>query len=59
MRAFIARRILIMIPMMLLASVICFWITELQPGDFVSQYLDNPQDITGADQVAQGEAGSG
>ncbi|MFY9134566.1 MAG: ABC transporter permease [Bacillota bacterium] len=43
MRAFIARRILIMIPMMLLASVICFWITELQPGDFVSQYLDNPR----------------
>lgn len=32
-----------MIPMMLLASVICFWITELQPGDFVSQYLDNPR----------------
>ena len=43
MRAFIARRILIMIPMMLMASVICFWITELQPGDFVSQYLDNPR----------------
>lgn len=32
-----------MIPMMILASVICFWITELQPGDFVSQYLDNPR----------------
>ncbi len=43
MRAFIARRILIMIPMMVLASVVCFWITELQPGDFVSQYLDNPR----------------
>ncbi|MCR4403586.1 MAG: ABC transporter permease [Firmicutes bacterium] len=43
MRAFIARRILIMIPMMVLASVICFWITELQPGDFVTQYLDNPR----------------
>ncbi|MGE5588727.1 MAG: ABC transporter permease [Clostridia bacterium] len=43
MRAFIARRILIMIPMMILASVICFWITELQPGDFVTQYLDNPR----------------
>ncbi|MGE5593244.1 MAG: ABC transporter permease [Betaproteobacteria bacterium] len=43
MRAFIARRFLIMIPMMVLASVICFWITELQPGDFVSQYLDNPR----------------
>ncbi|MFA6694351.1 MAG: ABC transporter permease, partial [Bacillota bacterium] len=43
MWAFILRRTLIMIPMMLLASVICFIIIELQPGDFVSQYLDNPR----------------
>ena len=43
MWAFIVRRILIMIPMMLLASIICFIIIELQPGDFVSQYLDNPR----------------
>lgn len=43
MWAFIVRRTLIMIPMMILASVICFVIIELQPGDFVSQYLDNPR----------------
>ncbi len=43
MWAFIIRRILIMIPMMILASIICFVIIELQPGDFVSQYLDNPR----------------
>ena len=30
-------------PMMIVISVICFGITELQPGDFVSQYLDNPR----------------
>ncbi len=43
MLPFITRRFLIMIPMMVLTSIICFWITELQPGDFVSQYLDNPR----------------
>lgn len=43
MWSFIVRRSLIMIPMMILVSVICFGIIELQPGDFVSQYLDNPR----------------
>ncbi|HPB64087.1 MAG: ABC transporter permease [Thermotogaceae bacterium] len=43
MWSFIVRRLLIMIPMMFFISVICFVITELQPGDFVSQYLDNPR----------------
>ncbi len=32
-----------MIPMMFLISVICFIVTELQPGDFLSQYLENPR----------------
>ena len=32
-----------MLPMMFFISVICFVITELQPGDFGSQYLDNPR----------------
>ncbi|WP_448375798.1 ABC transporter permease [Fervidobacterium sp.] len=41
--SFIVRRILIMIPMMVIVSIICFTITELQPGDFLSQYLDNPR----------------
>lgn len=32
-----------MIPMMFLISVLCFIITELQPGDFATQYLNNPR----------------
>jgi len=32
-----------MIPMMFVISFICFFLTELQPGDFVSQYLENPR----------------
>lgn len=43
MWSFIVRRILIMIPMMFFVSVICFVVTELQPGDFLSQYLENPR----------------
>jgi peptide/nickel transport system permease protein len=43
MWTFIVRRILIMIPMMFFVSVICFVVTELQPGDFLSQYLENPR----------------
>jgi len=41
--SFIVRRLLIMIPTMFIISIICFVITELQPGDFLSQYLDNPR----------------
>lgn len=43
MWSFIVRRILIMIPMMFFVSLICFVVTELQPGDFLSQYLENPR----------------
>ena len=43
MWAFIVRRALIMIPMMFLVSMICFTVTELQPGDFATQYLNNPR----------------
>lgn len=43
MWSFIVRRILIMIPMMFLISIVCFVVTELQPGDFLSQYLENPR----------------
>ncbi|HOO34138.1 MAG TPA: ABC transporter permease [Thermotogota bacterium] len=43
MASFIVRRLLIMVPMMLVISFICFFLTELQPGDFVSQYLENPR----------------
>ncbi len=31
-----------MVPMMLLVSIVCFAVVELQPGDYVSQFLNNP-----------------
>lgn len=43
MWSFILRRVLIIIPMMFIISILCFAITELQPGDFLTQYLDNPR----------------
>lgn len=42
MWSFIIRRLLIMIPTMFLISVLCFIITELQPGSFASQFMENP-----------------
>lgn len=42
MFSFITRRFLIMIPMMLVVSVVCFTVVELQPGDYASQFLNNP-----------------
>ncbi len=41
MLSYIIRRILIMIPMMFVISVICFTIIKLQPGSYISQYLEN------------------
>ncbi|HOO74342.1 MAG TPA: ABC transporter permease [Tepiditoga sp.] len=43
MWSFITRRLLIMIPMMFFISIISFTITELQPGDFATQFLNNPR----------------
>ena len=43
MISYIVRRILISLPMMLIISVLVFFITELQPGDFASQYINNPR----------------
>ncbi len=45
MWSFVIRRVLIMVPMMLAVSMICFAVVELQPGDYVTQFLSNP-DIT-------------
>ena len=42
MLSFIVRRMLIIIPMMLVVSVVCFVVVELQPGDYASQFLNNP-----------------
>lgn len=37
------RRLLYMIPMMVLISILCFIVISLQPGDFGSQYFANPR----------------
>ncbi|MCG8477625.1 MAG: hypothetical protein MI724_00890 [Spirochaetales bacterium] len=38
MLQFIVKRVLIMIPTLLLVSVISFWIIQLPPGDYVTTY---------------------
>ncbi|MFW5788898.1 MAG: ABC transporter permease [Spirochaetota bacterium] len=38
MLQFIAKRVLIMIPTLLLVSIISFWIIQLPPGDYVTTY---------------------
>jgi len=43
MSSFIIRRLLIMIPMMFMISIISFTITEIQPGDFATQFMNNPR----------------
>lgn len=40
---FILRRILIMIPTLLLVSVVCFAAIQLQPGSFTDRYLEDPR----------------
>lgn len=40
---YIVRRILYMIPMMFLISVISFAVIKIQPGEFGSQYFENPR----------------
>ncbi|NLW20542.1 MAG: ABC transporter permease [Clostridiales bacterium] len=39
MLRFISRRLLVMIPMVLLISVIVFFVIQLPPGDFMSSYI--------------------
>lgn len=39
MLAYVFRRILVMIPVLLIISVICFIIVELPPGDFLTSYI--------------------
>ncbi len=43
MTSYIIRRILIMIPMMFAISVICFIVVKLEPGSYISQYMENPR----------------
>ncbi|MFC4638317.1 ABC transporter permease [Deinococcus hohokamensis] len=43
MLTYALRRILGMIPTLLLISVVCFTVIQLQPGSFIDQYLDDPR----------------
>ena len=43
MTIFIIRRVLIMVPTLLLVSVVCFGTIQLQPGSFTDRYLEDPR----------------
>ena len=43
MLSYALRRILGMVPTLLLISVVCFIVIQLQPGSFIDQYLDDPR----------------
>ncbi|MBW6456549.1 MAG: ABC transporter permease [Trueperaceae bacterium] len=43
MLVYLIRRILVMIPTLLLVSVICFAVIQLQPGSFADRYLEDPR----------------
>ncbi len=40
---YLLRRILIFIPTLLLVSVVCFTVIQLQPGSFTDRYLEDPR----------------
>jgi len=40
---YLTRRILLMIPTLLLVSVVCFTVIQLQPGSFADRYLEDPR----------------
>ena len=43
MLVYLTRRILLMIPTLLLVSVVCFTVIQLQPGSFADRYLEDPR----------------
>ncbi|UBV44834.1 ABC transporter permease (plasmid) [Deinococcus taeanensis] len=43
MLTYTLRRVLGMIPTLLLISVVCFAVIQLQPGSFIDQYLEDPR----------------
>lgn len=43
MFSYIVRRLVTMIPMMVLISILCFTVIKLQPGDFTTQFLTDPR----------------
>jgi peptide/nickel transport system permease protein len=50
---YIARRLLLLIPLLLLVSLLAFLIIQLPPGDFVDTYVRNLQDQGGSVNAAQ------
>lgn len=40
---YILRRLFFMIPMMVIISILCFTVIKLQPGDFTTQFLNDPR----------------
>ena len=43
MLSFILRRVLGMVPTLLIISAVCFLVIKLQPGSFTDQYLEDPR----------------
>jgi peptide/nickel transport system permease protein len=43
MTTYIIRRILIIVPTLFIVSVICFFVIQLQPGNFIDRYLEDPR----------------
>src|SRR3972149_10106144 len=43
MLRFVARRVLLMIPALLVISAVVFAVVQLQPGGFLTQYLEDPR----------------
>ncbi|MBB6099817.1 peptide/nickel transport system permease protein [Deinobacterium chartae] len=43
MLVFLVRRVLTMIPTLFLISIVCFVLIKLQPGDYITQFLDDPR----------------
>jgi len=43
MFAYLIRRVLIMLPTILLVSVVCFIVIQAAPGSFTDRYLEDPR----------------
>lgn len=43
MLVYLIRRVLVIVPTLLLVSVVCFAVIQLQPGSFTDRYLEDPR----------------
>ncbi|MGH2405971.1 MAG: ABC transporter permease, partial [bacterium] len=43
MLRFVIRRVLLMVPALLIVSALVFAVIQLQPGGFLTQYLEDPR----------------